>query len=179
MQPRNPIVLWGAASLAVVGFAAFAMGQTAIPGIKTTTESPARKDKIVMSDAGWKARLTPEQYDIIRQAGTERPYSSPMNKIHVPGTFVSAATGQPLFRTADKFDSGTGWPSFVKPIDPDAVWYRVDRSLGMARIEVLSSRDDGHLGHLFNDGPANRGGLRYCMNGDALKFVPDKPGTKR
>ena len=127
-----------------------------------------------MTDAEWKAKLTPKQYDIIRKEGTEAPYTSPLNDIHAKGTFVSAATGQPLFRSEDKFDSGTGWPSFVKPITKDAVWYRVDNSLGDSRIEVRSTRDDGHLGHLFNDGPANRGGLRYCMNGYAMKFVPDK-----
>ena len=164
----------GTALVLGMGFAALASGQASIPGIKTTTQGPAVKDKVTMTDAQWKAKLTPVQYNILREAGTEAPYASKLLDVHVPGTFVSAATGQPLFRTSDKFDSGTGWPSFVKPIAPDAVWYRVDNSLGMARIEVLSSRDNGHLGHLFNDGPANRGGLRYCMNGGALKFVPDK-----
>ena len=159
---------------AFVTLAALTFGQASIPGIKTTTKGPAVKDKVVMSDAQWKAKLSPEAYNIIREAGTEAPYSSPMNDVHVSGTFVSAATGQPLFRTSDKFDSHTGWPSFVKPITKDAVWYRADNTLGMGRIEVLSSRDDGHIGHLFNDGPADRGGLRYCMNGAALKFIPDK-----
>lgn len=170
MKFSSALVGVGLTAIACVALA----GQASIPGIHPTDKSPARKDKVTMTDAQWKAKLSPEAYNILREAGTEAPFSSPMNKVHVPGTFVSAATGQPLFRTADKFDSGTGWPSFVKPITPDAVWYRVDGTLGMARIEVLSSRDDGHLGHLFNDGPADRGGLRYCMNGAALKFVPDK-----
>ncbi len=171
------ITAWGGVGIAALvglGIVGIAAGQTSIKGIHTATKGPARSDKVVMADAQWKAKLTPEAYNIIREAGTEAPYSSPLNDIHVPGTFVSAATGQPLFRTDAKFDSHTGWPSFVKPITKDAVWYRVDNTLGMARIEVLSSRDDGHIGHLFNDGPADRGGLRYCMNGAAMKFIADK-----
>ena len=163
----------GFAALAALGYAALGLGQAAIPGIKTTAKNPYGV-KVTMTGAQWKAKLSPKAYHILREEGTEAPYSSKLNDVHAPGVFVSAATGQPLFRTADKFDSGTGWPSFVKPITKDAVWYRLDRSLGMPRIEVLSTKDDGHLGHLFNDGPKDRGGLRYCMNGDALKFIPDK-----
>ena len=174
MNPKSLLAPVGAAALAWLGFAALASGQAQIKGIQTQTKPPVRGDRVTMTDAQWKAKLPAKVYEIVRKEGTEAPYSSPLNDVHVPGTFVSAATGQPLFRTSDKFDSGTGWPSFVRPITKDAVWYRVDNSLGMPRIEVLSSRDDGHLGHLFNDGPANRGGLRYCMNGAALKFIPDK-----
>ncbi len=174
MNPKSLVASVGVAALAWLGFAALASGQASIKGIQTQDKPPVRKDKVVLADAQWKAKLPADVYHVVREAGTEAPYASKLNNVHVPGTFVSAATGQPLFRTADKFDSGTGWPSFVRPITKDAVWYRVDGTLGMARIEVLSSRDDGHLGHLFNDGPANRGGLRYCMNGAALKFIPDK-----
>ena len=175
MSLKTVLPTLGVAAFAVLGYAALGGGmQQSIPGIKTSEHGPARKDKVTMTDAQWKAKLDPKAYHILREEGTEAPFTSKLNDVHVPGTFVSAATGQPLFRTKDKFDSGTGWPSFVKPITPDAVWYRADRSLGDVRIEVLSSRDDGHLGHLFNDGPKERGGLRYCMNGDAMRFVSDK-----
>lgn len=120
----------------------------------------------------WRNTLSPEAYAILREGATEKPYSSPLNDEKRPGTYVAADTGEPLFRSEDKFDSGTGWPSFTRPIRPDAVIERPDNSLFTERTEVLSTAG-GHLGHVFNDGPAPTG-LRYCMNGAALRFIPDE-----
>lgn len=108
------------------------------------------------------------------EKGTERPFSSPLNEEKRSGTYVSADTGLPLFRSEDKFDSGTGWPSFVKPIE-GAVVLKEDNSLFMRRIEVVTADTGAHLGHVFDDGPADRGGKRYCINGLALRFLPDEP----
>lgn len=124
-----------------------------------------------LSDAEWKQRLSDDAFYILRKAGTERPNSSPLNKVSEPGVFYSAATGQPLFTTDTKFKSGTGWPSFYKPISKDAVVLKEDNTLGMSRVEVLDSSSGSHLGHVFKDGPRPTG-LRYCLNGDALIFVP-------
>ena len=122
------------------------------------------------TDAAWRKRLTADQYYILRQAGTERPFTSPLLNEHRKGTFVCAADGNALFSSVTKFDSGTGWPSFWKPL-PGAVGTTSDRSFGMTRTEVHCSRCGGHLGHVFDDGPKPTG-LRYCMNGDALLFRP-------
>lgn len=120
--------------------------------------------------AEWRRLLGPQRYRILREAGTERPFSSPLNKEHRRGTFTCAGCGLPLFSSATKFDSGTGWPSFYRPL-PKSVVTRTDRSLLMERTEVLCRRCGGHLGHVFEDGPKPTG-LRYCMNGLALKFRP-------
>jgi len=137
-------------------------------------ESPKGKpmaEKIVKSDAEWQKDLTPEQYEILRKAGTERAFTGKYWNNHEKGTYVCAADGNPLFSSDTKFDSGTGWPSFWQPISPSAVETHTDRSLFMDRTEVLCSRCGGHLGHVFNDGPAPTH-LRYCMNSAALKFIP-------
>lgn len=122
------------------------------------------------SEEEWKERLGKDEYHILREAGTERAFSSPLNKIKKPGVFYSAATGQPLFTTSTKFESGTGWPSFYEPITKEAVVLKEDNTYGMTRIEVLDSSSGSHLGHVFPDGPKPTG-LRYCLNGDALLFV--------
>lgn len=140
------------------------------PGLPLTTEGPNRQDKLVLSDAEWRERLTPEQYRILRGHGTEAAFCSPLNKGKGEGTYFCAGCDLPLFETGAKFDSGTGWPSFFQPATPDAVWYKLDTAYGMRRTEVNCSRCDGHLGHVFDDGPRDQGGRRYCMNGEALRF---------
>ena len=127
-------------------------------------------EKVTKSDQEWREELSPEPYAVLREAATERPFSSRLNKEHRRGLFVCAGCGQPLFSSSTKFDSGTGWPSFWRPL-PRAVVTRADRSLMMRRTEVLCGRCGGHLGHVFDDGPRPTG-LRYCMNGLALKFRP-------
>jgi peptide-methionine (R)-S-oxide reductase len=126
--------------------------------------------KVIKTDADWKSQLTPEQYNVLRQEGTEYAFSSPLNDIHDKGTFECAACGLPVFSSAQKFDSGTGWPSFWAPIKKENVIEESDRTLGMTRTKVSCAQCDGHLGHVFDDGPRPTG-LRYCMNGVALKFV--------
>jgi len=118
------------------------------------------------------ARLTPEQYRVTQQAGTERPFSGAFNDHHEPGIYVDIVSGEPLFASSDKFESGCGWPSFAKPIKPAHVTEHRDMSLGMMRVEVRSTHGQSHLGHVFRDGPMELGGLRYCINSASLRFVP-------
>ncbi len=120
----------------------------------------------------WRQTLTPEQFRVLRQHGTERAGTSPLDKNYSHGTYVCAGCGQPLFTSDTKFNSGTGWPSFYAPIE-GAIDTSIDRSLFMTRVEVHCSRCGGHLGHVFNDGPKPTG-LRYCMNGVAMNFQPDE-----
>jgi peptide-methionine (R)-S-oxide reductase len=122
------------------------------------------------AEAEWRRRLTPAQFSVLRQKGTERPGSSPLNREHRRGTFHCAADGSALFASNTKFDSGTGWPSFYQPL-PRAVETSVDFEVGYPRTEVHCARCGGHLGHVFDDGPRPTG-KRYCMNGDALTFRP-------
>jgi len=118
------------------------------------------------------ARLTPEQYRVTQQNGTERPGTGELLANKKPGIYVDIVSGEPLFASSDKFESGCGWPSFTKPIEPANVEELRDNSHGMMRIEVRSKHADSHLGHVFDDGPADRGGLRYCINSASLRFVP-------
>ncbi|MBB4185770.1 peptide-methionine (R)-S-oxide reductase MsrB [Sinorhizobium terangae] len=118
------------------------------------------------------SKLTPEQFRVTQQNGTERPFTGEYNDNKRPGIYVDIVSGEPLFASADKFDSGCGWPSFTKPIAPANVKELRDDSYGMIRTEVRSKHGDSHLGHVFPDGPKDRGGLRYCINSASLRFIP-------
>lgn len=128
------------------------------------------KDKIERSDAEWRASLTPEQYRVLRQAGTEAPWSGDLLGAKDAGEFRCAGCGEPLFASDSKYDSGSGWPSFTRPVADEAVSEIGDSSHGMVRTEVRCARCDGHLGHVFDDGPGPDG-LRYCINSAALEFA--------
>ncbi len=117
------------------------------------------------------AALTPEQYRVTQQSGTERPGTGALLYNKEPGIYVDIVSGEPLFASADKYESGCGWPSFTKPIEPANVAELQDGSLGMIRTEVRSAHGDSHLGHVFDDGPLDKGGLRYCINSASLRFV--------
>jgi methionine-R-sulfoxide reductase len=118
------------------------------------------------------SRLTPDQYRVTQQSATEPAFNNLYCDNKEPGIYVDIVSGEPLFASINKFDSGTGWPSFTVPIEPNNVVEKVDSSYGMRRTEVRSAHGDSHLGHLFNDGPIDAGGLRYCLNSAALRFVP-------
>jgi len=117
------------------------------------------------------ARLTPEQYRVTQEGGTERPFTGEYNIHDEPGIYVDVVSGEPLFASTDKFESGCGWPSFARPLEPGNITEHRDDSLGMVRTEVRSAHGDSHLGHVFPDGPRDRGGLRYCINSASLRFV--------
>ncbi|BBD80594.1 peptide-methionine (R)-S-oxide reductase MsrB [Aerosticca soli] len=118
------------------------------------------------------ARLTPEQFRVTQLNATERPFHNAYHDHKAPGLYVDIVSGEPLFTSLDKFDSGCGWPSFTRPVEPENVVERRDTSHGMIRTEVRSAHGDSHLGHVFPDGPRDRGGLRYCINSAALRFIP-------
>jgi peptide-methionine (R)-S-oxide reductase len=150
--------------------AASGLGISALAFWGLTAPTSAATYAVQFTPAEWRRRLGPERYHVLREAGTERAFTSPLNDEHRRGTFLCAGCGLPLFASATKFDSHTGWPSFYRAL-PKAVSERSDRSMIVARTEVLCRRCGGHLGHVFTDGPRPTG-LRYCMNGLALKFVP-------
>jgi peptide-methionine (R)-S-oxide reductase len=127
--------------------------------------------KVKKTEAEWRAELSPEQYHVTREHGTERAFTHPLNVEKRNGVYHCVACGQPLFDASTKYDSGSGWPSFFAPISPDAVGETVDRAHGMVRTEIHCSNCGAHLGHVFSDGP-RPSGLRYCMNGTALDFEP-------
>lgn len=130
-------------------------------------------EKVVKSETEWRSCLTPEQFRIAREAGTERAFTGPYWDEKRAGLYSCVACGAPLFSSQTKFDSGTGWPSFFAPVSPDAIVSHEDRSHGMRRVEVRCARCDSHLGHIFSDGPRPTG-LRFCMNGTALSLTPDE-----
>jgi len=131
-----------------------------------------RSFSYTLTEAQWRKKLTPAAYDVLREEDTERPFTSPLNKEKRPGTFTCAGCDLPLFSSKTKFESGTGWPSFYAPLK-DSIGTTTDTKFFMARTEVHCARCGGHLGHVFNDGPRPTG-LRYCMNGLALNFIPAK-----
>jgi peptide-methionine (R)-S-oxide reductase len=162
MLTRRHVFYGGASALAVVG----AYRILSQPSPATAAET----FEITHSDAEWRTLLMRDQYAVLRQQGTERPYSSPLDHEKRPGTFACAGCDLPLFSSTTKFDSQTGWPSFWQPLD-NAIGTSEDRFLAMTRTEVHCRRCGGHLGHVFNDGPKPTG-LRYCMNGVAMTFKP-------
>jgi peptide-methionine (R)-S-oxide reductase len=170
MMNRRRFMISTLAVGAVAAASRFSLGETASQK-REDKKAPKSKgvEKLTKTDAEWKQSLTPEQYAVMREKGTERPFTSELNTIHEEGTFECAACGLPLFSSKAKFDSGTGWPSFYEPIAKENVDEETDRSLWETRTEVLCARCGGHLGHVFPDGPKPTG-LRYCMNGVALKF---------
>lgn len=139
------------------------------------SDTTGRK-KVVKTEAEWRAQLTPEQFRVARQGGTERPFAGPYWDDKRKGLYHCVSCGAPLFRSETKFDSGTGWPSFFQPVDPEAVTERRDTSHGMIRTEAVCATCDAHLGHVFPDGPEPTG-QRFCMNGAALDLETDDDGS--
>jgi peptide-methionine (R)-S-oxide reductase len=162
-------------NLLLAGLSAGALAAVAFRSTGGSAGSTPGKFEVTKSDEEWKKQLTPEQFYVLRKHGTERAFTSPLDKLYDPGTYACAGCDLPLFSSETKFDSRTGWPSFYKPLD-NAIGTTTDRSWGMLRTEVHCRRCGGHLGHVFDDGPKPTG-LRYCMNGVALKFTPQKSSS--
>jgi len=171
------LIVCGVVFVALVGILLFlnrargeAPSTSPTPLISMTTQKTDAANK--PSSDELKKKLTPEQFRITQQCGTEPPFRNEYWDNHRPGIYVDVVTGEPLFTSLDKFDSGSGWPSFTKPIEKKSVSEKSDRTFGMERTEVRSSKGDSHLGHLFDDGPTDKGGMRYCINSASLRFIP-------
>ena len=167
LSRRNLLAV--AAVVAAVPAASLLNGARLGAGARAAT---TERFEVMLAPAQWAKRLSPAAYTVLREESTERPFSSRLNDEHRAGTFACAGCALPLFASATKFDSGTGWPSFYRPL-PRAIGTRTDSTLGLPRTEVHCRRCGGHLGHVFNDGPPPTG-LRYCMNGVAMTFAPAK-----
>jgi peptide-methionine (R)-S-oxide reductase len=163
IMKKRKFLLTGAAIIGTVGLF------RNLPWRSKVMAASKQEFEIKKTEEEWRKVLTPEQFQVLRKHGTERAHTSPLDKQYASGHYVCAACDLPLFSSATKFDSGTGWPSFFAPID-GAIGTSIDRSLFMTRVEVHCHRCGGHLGHVFDDGPAPTG-KRYCMNGVALKFI--------
>jgi len=168
---RRQLLLAGAGAAAIVGLGFAGWRRFAMQPAFAEDLAPKGHFEVMHTDAEWRALLTPDQYAVLRQQGTERAFSSPLDHEKRAGTFACAGCDNALFSSKTKFDSGTGWPSFWQPL-PNAVGQENDTTLGIARTEIHCRRCGGHLGHVFDDGPLPTG-LRYCMNGVALKFTAD------
>jgi methionine-R-sulfoxide reductase len=147
-------------------------GEISACGLPSNVVIDMSKTKVQRTDAEWQKLLTPRQYQVARLQGTEPPFQNEYWDHHEDGVYFSVCSDTPLFDSRDKFDSGTGWPSFTKPIEKALVGETKDTSHGMIRIEVHSNVDGAHLGHVFDDGPRSQGGLRYCINSASLRFMP-------
>ncbi len=151
-----------------------------VPGAQSACGLPSNvvidmsKNPVQRTEAEWRKLLTPQQYYVARGQGTEPPFQNEYFDNHADGVYFSVGSDTPLFDSRDKFESGTGWPSFTKPIEPEFVAATKDTSLGYTRVEVHCAVDGDHLGHVFDDGPRDQGGLRYCINSASLKFMPRK-----
>ena len=168
--------LWTGLTVAVAAIAAAAVAapaekNEAAANRKQEAAAPNQKKFVKPSDEELKQKLSPMEFYVTQQNGTERPFTGEYDKHYKPGIYVDIVSGEPLFASSDKYESGCGWPSFTKPIEPANVAELEDRTLGMIRTEVRSSHGDSHLGHVFPDGPRDRGGLRYCINSASLRFV--------
>lgn len=175
-----PIIVAAAAALFVLGTNDQGARMQGKPGTKwglAIDASPKRDDKLVLRDEEWKRRLTPEQFRILRGHGTEAAFCGIFHDNKKTGTYHCQGCELPLFKSDAKFDSGTGWPSFFQPVEKANVWLRKDTAYGMVRWEVLCARCDGHLGHVFEDGPPPSG-LRFCINSESMGFTEEKAAAR-